>query len=219
MPAVVARKRFAFVIPVYDVAGYLPDLIASIENQTGGIDRLEVIAVDDGSTDNSLGILEEWASRRPGLVTVISKENGGVASARNAGIEHLTAEWVGFVDADDMIEEGYLAATARFLDANPEVDMLATNMAYFDEASGRVRQEHPLRYRFAPGNRMVDLERDPGCFHTPVTCTFLRTDAIRGLRAYADAVRHHEFPASEHTYAIPSTELDALRTRLASMPE
>ena len=47
----------------------------------------------------------------------------------------------------------------------------------------------------------------------------LRTETIRGLSAYADAVRNHEFPASEHTYAIPSTELDALRTRLASMPE
>ncbi|MGH8962698.1 MAG: glycosyltransferase, partial [Jatrophihabitantaceae bacterium] len=63
-----ARPRFSIITAVHNVHRYLPEFIDSIEKQTYGLDRLEVMAVDDGSTDDSLVMLKEWAARRPGLV-------------------------------------------------------------------------------------------------------------------------------------------------------
>ncbi len=79
-------KRLALVIPVYNVVPYLPDLIDSIQRQSVGTGDLEVIAVDDGSTDDSPAILRAWAARSPELVTVVSQENGGGCG----GAQHRT---------------------------------------------------------------------------------------------------------------------------------
>jgi len=185
-------KRLAFVIPVYNVARYLPDLIASIERQSGGIDDLEVIAVEDGSTDDSLQILRGWEARRPDLVTVIAQRNGGVASARNAGLEIVTAPWVSFIDPDDVLEHHYLEAVVRFLDTRPDCAMVATRMVYLDDATRRLRDEHPLRYRFEGGSRVVDLGESPESFHTPVSCSFFPTSTLQELGLRFDTrIRPH----------------------------
>ena len=68
-----------------------------------------MIAVDDGSTDDSLDLLRSWAERRPDHVTVITKENGGQSTARNLGLESARGEWVTFTDPDDVLDPAYLA--------------------------------------------------------------------------------------------------------------
>src|ERR1051325_4867859 len=80
------RPRFTVASAVYDVAPYLPQFIASIEGQDFDLGRVEVVMVDDGSTDESLAVLEEWAMRRPELVRVLSQQNAGQGAARNAGL-------------------------------------------------------------------------------------------------------------------------------------
>src|SRR5579875_1867101 len=109
------KPRFSIVSAVYNVARYLDEFIASIEAQTFPLDQVEVIMVNDGSTDNSLEILEAWQRRRPELVTVLSKANGGQATARNAAFEHVRGQWVTFTDPDDMIAPNYLAEVDSFL--------------------------------------------------------------------------------------------------------
>lgn len=88
------------VVPVYNAERYIKCCIESILNQT--IANLELILVDDGSTDNSGAICDEYAlkDRR---IKVIHKTNGGAASARNVGIEIATGEYIGFCDADDYV--------------------------------------------------------------------------------------------------------------------
>ena len=88
------------VVPVYNVEEFLDDCIRSIVNQT--YTNLEIILVDDGSTDQSPEICDEWMRRDP-RIKVIHKSNGGVSSARNIGIEQATGEYLGFVDSDDYI--------------------------------------------------------------------------------------------------------------------
>jgi len=112
--------RFSIVTAVYDVERYLEAFIAAVEAQTFPADRFEVVAVDDGSTDGSARILAEWAARRPDLVRVLTKENGGQSTARNLGLEHARGEWVTFTDPDDIIEPGYLTEVDRFLEKHPE---------------------------------------------------------------------------------------------------
>ena len=88
------------IVPVYNVEKYLPDCIDSILAQT--YQNLEIILIDDGSPDNCGKICDGYAEK-DSRIKVIHKENGGVSSARNAGLDAASGEYVGFVDSDDII--------------------------------------------------------------------------------------------------------------------
>lgn len=88
------------IVPVYNVEEYLSECVESIRNQT--YNNLEIILVDDGSTDNSANICDEYA-KKDSRIKVIHKKNGGLADARNAGIKIATGKYIGFVDSDDFI--------------------------------------------------------------------------------------------------------------------
>jgi hypothetical protein len=89
--------KVSIVIPVYNGEKYLEECIDSALNQS--YSNIEVIAVNDGSTDNSLQILKNYSDR----IKIISKENGGIASALNAGIKAMTGEWFKWLSADDIL--------------------------------------------------------------------------------------------------------------------
>ena len=88
------------IIPVYKVEAYLDTCVKSVMKQT--YRNLEIILVDDGSPDNCPAMCDEYA-RQDSRITVIHKENGGLSSARNAGMEIANGEYIGFVDSDDWI--------------------------------------------------------------------------------------------------------------------
>ncbi|MBQ8813396.1 MAG: glycosyltransferase family 2 protein [Lachnospiraceae bacterium] len=107
------KKLVSVIVPVYNVERYLEKCIESICGQTFA--GLELILVDDGATDSSGEICDEWA-RRDSRIRVIHKENGGLSDARNVGIEAANGGWFMFVDSDDFItldtiERLYLNAT------------------------------------------------------------------------------------------------------------
>lgn len=94
------------VIPVYNMEQYLPRCFASISSQT--CRDFEVLLVDDGSTDSSSSLCDSYAAKHPDFVRVIHKENGGLSSARNAGIDHARGEFIVFPDPDDWLEPDYV---------------------------------------------------------------------------------------------------------------
>lgn len=94
-------RLISVIVPVYKAEMYLNQCVESIVNQT--YKNLEIILVDDGSPDSSPQICDEWAER-DSRIKVIHKKNGGVASARNAGLDIALGEYIGFVDSDDYIE-------------------------------------------------------------------------------------------------------------------
>ena len=93
--------KISVIVPVYNAEAYLERCIESILNQT--YQNMELVLVDDGSTDSS-GIICDKYSERPD-VKILHKENGGVSSARNAGLLLASGKYVGFVDSDDYIEK------------------------------------------------------------------------------------------------------------------
>ena len=96
------RDLISVIVPVYKVEQYLDRCINSLVSQT--YQNLEIILVDDGSPDRCPEICDEWA-QKDGRIRVIHKPNGGVSSARNAGLEQARGEWVFFVDSDDFLPE------------------------------------------------------------------------------------------------------------------
>jgi glycosyltransferase involved in cell wall biosynthesis len=96
------KPLISVIIPVFNVEAYLPKCLDSILCQT--YENLEIIVVNDGSTDNSPQICEEYANKNS-RIKVINKKNGGLSSARNAGLNIATGKYIGFVDSDDFIEK------------------------------------------------------------------------------------------------------------------
>lgn len=112
--------QLSIIIPVYNAAPFLKDCLNSILNQNDV--TIEVICVNDGSTDNSLEILKEYAQSNK-CVKIIDQSNQGVSAARNAGITVAQGEYIGFVDADDYVSPDYFKC---FLEQSGS-DLIAIN--------------------------------------------------------------------------------------------
>ena len=95
------RPVISIIVPVYNVAPFLSRCLDSLVGQT--YENLEIICVDDGSTDGSAAILDACAAK-DSRIKVIHQENAGVSVARNRGLDAATGEFVTFVDADDWLE-------------------------------------------------------------------------------------------------------------------
>lgn len=95
--------KVSVIVPVYNTEKYLRRCLDSLVNQT--LKELEIILVNDGSTDSSCQIMNEYESKYPGRMKVYTKENGGQATARNAGIQRSIGNYIGFVDSDDYVDE------------------------------------------------------------------------------------------------------------------
>ena len=100
------KPTFSIIVPVYNVEKYLNRCVESILSQS--FKDFEVLLIDDGSTDKSGAICDEYA-KKDNRVKVFHKENGGVSSARNVGLDEADGEWILFVDSDDNIDRYYLS--------------------------------------------------------------------------------------------------------------
>lgn len=100
-------KILSFIVPMYNVAKFLPDCLDSLICQNANKSEYEIVLIDDGSTDNTVEIAREYAEKYENI-KLIQKENGGVSSARNRGIEESSGEYIWFIDSDDFIKANCL---------------------------------------------------------------------------------------------------------------
>ena len=98
-------EKITVIVPVYNVENYLNKCLDSLINQT--YKNLEIIVINDGSTDNSGEICQEYA-QKDNRITYVEQKNGGLSDARNAGLERMTGSYVTFVDSDDWVEPNYV---------------------------------------------------------------------------------------------------------------
>lgn len=126
-PVRAEAKRLSIILPVYNVSEFLQQCLDSIKSQDFG--QVEVIAVDDGSTDASSAILaknlETWTALR-----VVRQENQGLSSARNTGLSLASGQYVWFVDSDDVVESGALERITSCLEGDAS-DVLVFNATRF----------------------------------------------------------------------------------------
>lgn len=96
------KIKVSVIIPVYNTEDYLKECIESLVNQT--LREIEILIVNDGSTDSSLEIMKEFKNKYPNIIKIFDKVNGGQASARNYALPFAQGEYLGFVDSDDWVD-------------------------------------------------------------------------------------------------------------------
>lgn len=111
------KLKFSLIIPVYNVYDYLERCIDSCITQNIPLSEYEIIAIDDGSTDKSLQLLNQLSNKYHNL-KVFHKENGGLSSARNLGVKYAKGEYLWFIDSDDFIKTNVLQDLYQIMDNN-----------------------------------------------------------------------------------------------------
>ena len=165
-------ETLTIVVPIYNVADYLPQCLDSLLNQTVRDHR--AILVDDGSTDGSGRIADGYAAAHPEMFTVIHKENGGLSSARNAGFAQVETPYVTFLDSDDWETSDFVEnVCARLAELPDGVDILLNLPLVYDQANGVTapfKDEWILHEIFTPEDRVTNVEETPRLFDLEVSC-------------------------------------------------
>ena len=94
--------KVSIIVPVYNVEKYITKSLESLVNQT--LEDIEIIIVNDGTKDNSMKIVREFAIKNPKKIVCLEKQNGGLSDARNYGIPYAKGEYIAFLDSDDYVE-------------------------------------------------------------------------------------------------------------------
>lgn len=142
------------VMPAFNAERYIGDALRSIRDQT--LRAVEVVVIDDGSTDGTLREVEKLS--REIDVTVLQQKNAGPSAARNAGIRRARGRYCAFLDADDIMLPELLEAQATLLDADPAVGIVITDVTTFDEHGvvHRARWTLPTPFDGTPLDRLAE---------------------------------------------------------------
>ena len=185
--------KVSVVIPIYNVEKYLKECLDSVINQT--LKEIEIICVNDGSTDDSLSIVEQYASDDERFV-IIDKKNAGYGHTMNRGFEKARGEYIGITESDDyiaptMYEELYNAAKQN------DIDIVKSDYFEFETTNGRNKSVHVKTCELAPEyyNRVLIDNKEKILFHFRMnTWTGIyRTDFIRQHK-----IAHNESPGASH---------------------
>lgn len=134
------NKTLSIIIPVYNVEKYISDTVDSIILNKKAIDTwLEIILVDDGSTDRSGDICDEYAVRYS-FIKVIHQKNQGQAVARNVALDVACGEWITFVDSDDLVRDDYLSILLSIIKNNKMADIIMYRFEIFQDINS-IRNE------------------------------------------------------------------------------
>lgn len=125
-----SRDLISIIVPVYNVEIYLTECVQSILNQT--YKNIEILLIDDGSTDNS-GVLCENLAKQDGRIKVFHKENGGLSDARNYGIEKAIGDFIMFVDSDDLVSESIVDNLYNMIVSDKELKLAVCGLSHFTD--------------------------------------------------------------------------------------
>ncbi len=130
--------KLSIIVPIYNTEAYLPRCIESLLVQT--FTNFEILLIDDGSPDKSGKICDEYA-KKDARIRVFHKENGGVSSARNLGIDNAKGEWISFIDSDDWVSLDFYNAD----EFEEDCDVIQKSYAVIDEFEKKITNTHYVK--------------------------------------------------------------------------
>lgn len=145
------RDLISVIVPIFNRAELVVDALECLVQQTHR--HLQIIAIDDGSTDDTLAVLRKWAVRHPDLrIHIIAQENSGVAAARNAGLRAAEGEFLFFLDSDDLAYPSALAELLEAIRSHPLAPFAVGHVRNCDLAGNTVTWEHSCSTRLSDKN-------------------------------------------------------------------
>ena len=175
--------RVSIIVPIYNTAQYLPACLDSILAQT--FDEFELLLVDDGSTDDSPTICDDYRSKDD-RVRVFHRRNGGVSAARNLGVEQAKGDWICYVDSDDEVKPDYLKVMVEAICS--ERCLVMGNLSD-DRMSGNLREDITLH-----GQEMVRYLLETGALFLsgPVAKLFRRELLMENAIRFPEGIHYGE---------------------------
>ncbi|MGE5280922.1 MAG: glycosyltransferase family 2 protein [Chloroflexota bacterium] len=179
------------VLPCYDAERFLAQALESLLGQTYG--RLEVLAIDDGSSDGTPRILAELAARDERIRVLRNPENQGVIRTLNRGVAEARGELIARMDADDVAAPTRIERQVAVLAARPEIDVVGTGVEVVDGATGRRLRPRPVRCLEPGGARFAGLLVTPAMHMT--------------IAARAEAMRAHPYGGTRESLHTEDYEM------------
>lgn len=169
--------KFSVITAVYNVASYLSEAIESILCQDIGFkDSVELILVDDGSTDSSGKICDHYQTLYPDNIKVLHKPNGGAASARNAGIALASGRYLNFLDGDDKLSPCTLSAVYHFFSTvDDQISLVSVPIQFFEKKE----TAHRLNYKYKNGkNQIINLNTQYSYVQMSIASSFIKREVL-----------------------------------------
>ena len=165
---------FSIIISIYNTARYLDDSIGSLLNQTIGIEAIQIILVNDGSTDNSEDICLKYKKLFEKNIIYIKIEHCGVSQARNVGLNFAKGKYINFLDSDDKWDSHAFIYIHMFFEMHNDIDIIGGRIKLF----GARNNYHFLDYKFN-STRVVNLTQEYNCIQLSASSSFFRRTSIK----------------------------------------
>ena len=182
--------KIAVVMPAYNSGKYISQALDSIINQSLNFKKsIQVIIVNDKSTDNTQEIAEEYQEKYPSNITLINNEtNHGPSYSRNLGLKYVDAEFVNFLDSDDYISKGAFKKAYNLLSENSEVNIASIPIKFFGVKSG----DHTLNYKFEK-TQIINIHKNPSFIQLSGPSSFFRFSELKFYK-FNENIRVSEDP-------------------------
>lgn len=179
--------KFSIIIPIYNSEKFLKECLDSVINQT--FKDIEIICVDDGSTDHSKEILKEY-KKNDNRVKVIEQTHQGQGIARNNALEIAQGEYINFLDSDDKLSENTLDSVYKFFNKHENINIVSIPIIYLNG------KDHELNYKFQLNKEIINLDansphntnqnysstQSKPIIQTSINSTFIKKEAIKNLK-------------------------------------
>ena len=151
-------SKYTVITPCYNVAEYLDTYFKSMTRQhLDFAENIFLVLVDDGSADNTAEIIKTWQAKYPKNIKYIYMENGGISSARNAGLPYVTTPWVTFINPEDFVNSEYFYIIDKFLRKYQGDDFafISTNIILYYDDLNKFSNSHQLNYKFKKNENII----------------------------------------------------------------
>ena len=145
--------KVSVIVPIYNVEKYLEKCLDSLVNQT--LEDIEIILVNDGSTDNSGQIAKKYANKYKDKIIYLEKENGGLSDARNYGLEYVKGDYISFVDSDDYISKNLYSELVKYMEK--DYDMIKFGILTVDLKNNKIIENKSQQFENKTGEEAFDI--------------------------------------------------------------
>ena len=170
--------NFSVVIAAYNSQKWIEECLNSLINQDIGFEEnIEIIIVDDASSDNTKNICEKYVKKFPNNIRYIeNSKNSGPGKSRNIGLKYVTGKYVNFLDSDDTISKNTFKHILKFFKKHDNIDLVSVPIYFFENRQG----PHYLNYKFKR-TEAVNLIEKPDSYLLSGPASFIKIDAIKNI--------------------------------------